>query len=102
MYDALFEELTQYPYLKNFCTYEPSLREWDSERSLKLYVRALKSEMDWASDRKEYRRVAGHLHELETYPGGGEEARRLAAFWHEYHKRRPAMKDELCRAGYPE
>ena len=42
MYDALVEELTQYPHLGNFCTYEPSLREWDPERSLKLYVRALK------------------------------------------------------------
>lgn len=82
--------------------YEPSLREWDPERSLKLYVHALKFEMDRVCDRKEYRRVAGYLPELEAYPGGGEEARQLTAYWHEYHKRRPAMKDELCRAGYPE
>lgn len=102
MYDALFEELTKYPYLENFCIYEASLREWDPERSLKLYVHALKFEMDWACDRKEYRRVAGHLYELEAYPRGGEEARKLAAYWHEYHKRRPAMKDELCKVGYPE
>lgn len=102
MYDALVEELTQYPYLENFRTYEPSLREWDSERTLKLYVDALKFEMDRVCDRKEYRRVVGHLRELEAYPGGGEEARKLAAYWHEYYKRRSAMKDELCRAGYPE
>lgn len=33
---------------------------------------------------------------------GAEEARKLAAYWHEYHKSRPAMKDELCKAGYPQ
>ena len=102
MYDALFEELSQYPYLEKFRTYEMTLREWDSERTLKLYVHALKFEMDRVCDRKEYRRVVGHLHGLEAYPGGGEETRKLTAYWHEYHKRRPAMKDELCRAGYPE
>ena len=101
MYDALVEELTQYPYLDNFRAYEPSLREWDHERSLRLYVHALRFEMDRVCDRKEYRRVAGHLHELEAYPGGEEEARKLTAYWHEYYKRRPALKDELCRAGYP-
>jgi len=89
-------------YLEKFRTYEMTLREWDSERTLKLYVHALKFEMDRVCDRKEYRRVVGHLHGLEAYPGGGEETRKLTAYWHEYHKRRPAMKDELCRAGYPE
>ena len=77
-------------------------REWDPECTLKLYVEVLKLEMDRVCDRKEYRRVAGHLHDLKTYADGEEEARKLAAYWHEYHKNRPAMKDELCKAGYPQ
>ena len=39
--------------------------------------------------------------ELEAYPSGAEEARKLAAYWHIYHKNRPAMKDELQKAGFP-
>lgn len=101
MVDLLFKELTAYPYFGHFHSYEEPLRAWDPERTLKLYVEALKREMDRVCDRKEYRRVAGYLHELEAYPSGAEEARKLAAYWHIYHKNRPAMKDELQKAGFP-
>lgn len=101
MVDLLFKELTAYPYFGHFHCYEEPLRAWDPERTLKLYVESLKREMDRVCDRKEYRRVAGYLHELEAYPSGAEEARKLAAYWHIYHKNRPAMKDELQKAGFP-
>ena len=101
MYDLLFKELTQYPSFGHFNSYEQSLREWDPERTLQLYIEVLKQEMDKVCDRKEYRRIAGYLHELGAYPGGREDAMKLAAYWHVYHKNRPAMKDELRKAGFP-
>lgn len=101
MIDLLFKELTVYPYLGHFHSYEASLRAWDPERTRKLYTEALKREMDTACDRKAYYRIAGYLHELGTYPGGQEEAMKLAAYWHVCHKNRPAMKDELRKAGFP-
>lgn len=102
MHDLLFKELTQYPYLGHFHNYEQSLQAWDPARTLKLYIEVLKREMDSACDRKQYHRVAGYLRGLGVYPGGQEAARELAAYWHSFHKNRPAMKDELRKAGYPQ
>ena len=56
--------------------------------------------MDSANDRKQYRHVAAQLDQLKTYPKGQEEANSLAAYWYVYHKNRPAVKDELKKAGY--
>lgn len=102
MYAELFTELTQHPYFGDFQNYEEDLRKWNPERTLKLYTELLKREMDRACDRKQYRHIAGYLHKLNAYPGGQEAAGTLAAYWYVYHKNRPAMKDELQKAGYPQ
>ena len=102
LYSELFTELAQYPYIATFRSYEEDLLKWDSERTLKLYTEILKWEMDRACDRKQYRYVAAHLDKLKAYPNGREEAKKLAAYWYAYHKNRPAMKDEVKKAGYPQ
>lgn len=102
MYSELYTELTRHPYIGTFQSYEEDLRKWDSERTLKLYTEILKGEMDRACDRKQYRHVASYLDKLKAYPYGPEEAKKLAAYWYTYHKNRPAMKDELKKAGYPQ
>ena len=102
MYSELHAELSRYSYIGLFQNYEEDLRRWDSERTLKLYAEILKWEMDRACDRKQYRHVAAHLDKLKAYPNGQEEANTLAAYWYVYHKNRPAMKDELKKAGYPQ
>lgn len=102
MYSELFAELSRYPYLGNFQSYEADLRKWDTDRTLTLYTEILKREMDRACDRKQYCYVVSHLSRLGTYPNGNEEAKSLAAYWYVYHKNRPAMKDELKKAGYPQ
>ena len=38
IYNELFAELSRYPYLGTFQSYEEDLRTWDSERTLKLYA----------------------------------------------------------------
>ena len=102
MHSELFAELSRYPYLGSFQSYEEDLRKWDSERTLKLYTEILKREMDRACDRMQYRNVATHLDKMKAYPNGQEEAKSLVAYWYVYHKNRPAMKDELKKAGYPQ
>lgn len=62
----------------------------------------LKREMEAACDRKQYRHIVSHLHALKAYSSGQEAAKSLATYWYAYHKNRPAMKDELRRAGYVE
>ena len=102
LYSELFAELTQYPSFGTFLNYEESLRKWDPARTLNLYTELLKREMDTACDRKQYRHVIAHLPALNVYPGGSKAAKTLAAYWYAYHKNRPAMKDELRKAGYAE
>ena len=58
--------------------------------------------MDAANQRKQYRHIIGYLSDLSTYPGGQKAAKELAEYWYVYHRNRPAMKDELRQAGYPQ
>ena len=102
MYTELFAELCQHPSFSDFMSYEPDLRQWDPERTLMLYTELLKREMDRACDRMQYRHVAAYLDKLNVYPDGQKAAKALAAYWYVCHKNRPAMKDELKKAGYPQ
>lgn len=102
MYSELFAELNRYPYIGTFRRYEDDLREWNSEKTLKLLIEILKREMDRACDRKQYRQVASYLKGLRAYPNGKAETKILVAYWYTVHKNRPAMKDELNKAGYPQ
>lgn len=61
MYSELFAELCRYPCIGNFQSYEKTLRQWDAERTLKLYTEILKREMERACDRKQYRQIASYL-----------------------------------------
>ena len=101
-YTELLAELCQHPSYSAFESYEPDLRRWDPERTLTLHTELLKREMDRACDRMQYRHVAARLAKLKPYPGGKEAAKALAAYWYVCHKNRPAMKDELKKAGYPQ
>lgn len=102
MYSELFTELSWYPSIGMFGCYEDTLRSWDCEKTRKLYAETLKCEMERACDRKQYRYVVGLLGGLKAYPYGAAEAKALADYWYDHHKNRPAMKDELKKAGYPQ
>lgn len=102
MYTELFTELCQHPSFGEFLSYEAELRAWNPARTLTYYTEILKREMDKACQRKHYRHLTRHLEKMKAYPGGESAARKLAAYWYAYHKNRPAMKDELQKAGYPQ
>jgi hypothetical protein len=102
MYSELLAELSRYPNIGVFQSYENVLRNWDCEKTRKLYTETLKCEMERACDRKQYRYVASLLRGLKAYPFGITEAKALADYWYDHHKNRPAMKDELKKAGYPQ
>ncbi len=101
MMDELFVELCQYPSFSSFISYESELRNWNSQRTLTYYMEILKREMDAATQRKHYSHIIRHLEKMKAYPGGDNAAWKLAAYWYIYHKNRPAMKNELLKAGYP-
>ena len=102
MLTELFEELCQHPSFSSFTGYEAELRIWNPQRTLSYYTEILKREMDKANQRKDYRHLIRHLEKMKTYPNGDDAARNLADYWYGNHKNRPAMKDELLKAGYPQ
>ena len=102
MLTELFEELCQHPSFSSFTGYEAELCNWNPQRTLTYYVEILKREMDKATQRKDYRHLIRHLEKMKTYPDGDNAARKLADYWYVHHKNRPAMKDELQKAGYPQ
>ena len=102
MLEELFAELCRHPSFGSFHCYAAELREWDPPRTRTYYVEILKQEMDAANQRKQYRHIIGYLSDLSAYPGGQKAAKELAEYWHVYHRNRPAMKDELRQAGYPQ
>lgn len=100
MYEPLLDQLNRRRSLSAFLTYEESLRTWSPQQTLELYISLLKEEMDRNCERKMYRQTIAHLNELHQYPNGQDAAQRLAEYWYIYHNNRPAMKDELRKAGY--
>lgn len=61
---------------------------------------ARKSMGSYAAGRKAYRAAAEKLHHLASLPGGAEPALELADEWKRMYPRRPAMFEELARAGF--
>ncbi len=102
MYEPLLDQLTRHRSLAVFLLYEESLRRWSPQRTMELYVCLLKQEMDRNCERQMYRHTIAHLASLCQYPNGLHAAQTLAQYWFQYHKNRPAMKDELRKAGYIE
>lgn len=66
MYSELFAELSRYPYIGTFQSYEEDLRMWDMDRTLKRHTEVLKIEIDRACDRKQHRHIASYLNNLKT------------------------------------
>ena len=59
-----------------------------------------KIEMQIASNRKQYWSVIQHLKKLLKYPNGNQTVSEVVQYWRTQHNNRPAMKDELKKAGY--
>lgn len=68
-------------------------------RFLELYQICLRREMERAGNRSDYQRLCRYLNTLMKL-GGAAEARQLAAEWRSAYLRRPALLDELNKAGW--
>ncbi|WP_455580059.1 hypothetical protein [Faecalibacillus intestinalis] len=51
-------------------------------------------------DRKAYNGLMTYLKKITKYPDGREKANQIAKEWKEIDRRRPAMMDELRKAGF--
>lgn len=95
LFDAVSSEYSDYALLQ----YEKTLKEhFPVELRDELLSRAEQA-MKAAADRKAYARVIASLERLRTYPDGKEKLDALVRSWRERY-RRPALMDELRKAGF--
>ena len=99
-YQLLLNEIRKLSCLRYLLDYEHDLKSWSAEQTMDCYAELLKAEMVKASNRKQYWSVIQHLKKISKYPNGKQAAQTLARYWKEYHYNRPAMKDELRKAGF--
>ena len=70
------------------------------DRFQEAYTRQLRREMEAYSSRQEYRKAIRKLKQLANYQGGEIPAAELAEEWKKHYFRRPALLDELKKAGF--
>lgn len=93
-YDLMMDTAEKLGYLYG---YEEALKERYPERCLKILAGNADKEMERATQRKGYRKVARILKKMLKYPGGDTVAKALAEKYRKEYPRRPALWEELER-----
>lgn len=100
LYERLMDEISERGYISEINQYEPVLKEKFPEKIRDMYIQYVKDQENHAFDRKSYRELAQYLKKIKEYPGGDVEAGKIAGDWRVRYRRRPAMMDELGKAGF--
>ena len=100
LYRELLSELETEQSLFGLQQYEQLLEEYFPEEIRDVFFAYLRHEMSYARSRSTYENLVARLKKMKTYPDGEEMARALADEWKTIYKRRPAMLEELKRAGF--
>lgn len=77
--------------------YEKVLKKYYPERCMKILAKNADTEMERATERKGYRKVARILNKIKKYPEGTALAQELAQKYRKTYPRRPALWEELSR-----
>lgn len=80
--------------------YEDTLKAECPEDIKQAYLDCIRSGIAHADNRKKYRWVIAYLKKVAGYPGGSHAAQSLADEWKVLYKNRPALQDELRKAGF--
>jgi len=80
--------------------YENTLKKKYPEQVRDIYVSYVKRQAEAASDRRAYSDLMKYLRKIKTYPQGTEISALIASDWRTFYYRRPAMMDELRKAGF--
>lgn len=99
-YDRLLAEILNRNSVAAMDKWEKTLREHFPDEIREFYVAYVRRASEQTSDRSEYRKLAEYLRKISRLPGGEDLAKQIAAEWKVLYKRRPAMMDELRKAGF--
>lgn len=100
LFRRLLDRIIQSESVSAMDRYSPFLRADYPTEVLRFYVQYLIKAAQQATNRNMYRNLMPYLKRLREYPGGAESAKALAESWKTEYKRRPAMMDELKKAGF--
>lgn len=100
MLPELMEEVVRTDSIYVLEKYEKILRLRYSDQIRDIYANHVRKKAEQVSDRRNYYYLMQELKKLTRYEGGRMIARSVAAEWKKEYARRPAMMDELRKAGF--
>lgn len=100
MYEELLNEIVKSGSVYLVSQYEKTLKKKYPEQLCEVYIAYAKSQSKRVATRKEYQELVQYLKKIATYPKGKEKAQALADEWKQAYAKRPAMMDEIKKAGF--
>lgn len=100
MYEQLLKEIKEHPGIYLLDQYESVLKKHFPEKVRDIYADYVERWAERTSDRKSYQGQVIYLKKIARYPDGKELASKIAAEWKQKYRKRPAMMDELRKAGF--
>lgn len=100
MYERLFQERISSGSIYSLDQYEKILMKRFPEDMRDAYVGYVKNQAGHVADRKKYKELIQYLKKIKKYPDGSRIANEIAGEWRQCYYRRPAMMDELRKAGF--
>ena len=100
LFERLLREIQKNQSVHALDQYEKVLKKHLPNEVRDIYVQYVKKESTRTADRKAYKYLMSYLKKITKYPDGKKIARDIAEGWKQDYKRRPAMMDELRKAGF--
>lgn len=100
LFERLLQEIQKNQSVHVLDQYEKVLKKHLPNEVRDMYVQYVKKESTRTADRKAYKYLMSYLKKITKYPDGKKIAGDIADCWKQDYKRRPAMMDELRKAGF--
>lgn len=100
LYERLLKEIINSGYVYSLDQYEKVLKKQFPEKVRDAYITYVQRNAERVSDRKRYKELVQYLKKIKKYPDGEKRAKKVAEEWKALYRRRPAMMDELRKAGF--
>lgn len=100
LYDRLLKTIVESGSIYALDQYEKVLKKKFPNIIRDTYVNYVCKHAESVCDRKAYKGLMTYLKKITKYPDGREKANQIAKEWKEIYRRRPAMMDELRKAGF--
>ena len=100
LYDRLLKTIVESGSIYTLDQYEKVLKKKFPDIIRDTYVNYVRKHAESVCDRKAYKGLMTYLKKITKYPDGRGKAAQIAKEWKVIYRRRPAMMDELKKAGF--